>query len=135
MIVQEVPLVYVNQIWPQVERFITDALQHSDGEYTVDDARVFVTTGAWHLAVALMDDGSVCGAALVSYFNRPRDRVAFVMAAGGRMITKQDTLKQFEDIMRSNGATCWEGAVRDSVAKLLALRGTRHKYSIVGKSL
>lgn len=135
MIIQEVPLAHVNQIWPQVEGFIADALQHSHGEYTADDARVFAATGGWHLVVAFMDDGTIRGAALVTFFNRPRDRVAFVMAIGGKLVTSLDTWRQFEDIMRNNGATCLEGAARESIARLWSRYGMQHKYSIVGKSL
>lgn len=135
MIIQEVPLAYVNQIWPQVETFIADALQYAHGEYTADDARVYASSGNWSLVVASMDDGSVHGAALLSYFNRPRDRIAFVMAIGGRLITNPDTWQQFEAIMKANGATYIEGAVRESVARLFSRYGMQEKYSIVGKSL
>lgn len=135
MIIQEVDTSYVNQIWPQVEPFIADALQHSCGEYTADHARVFATSGSWTLVVATMDSGTIRGAALVSFFNRPRDRVAFVMAIGGRLVTSVDTWHQFEDIMRAHGATCLEGAARESIARLWSKYGMQHKYSIVGKSL
>ena len=135
MNIQEVPLAYVNQVWPKVEGYIANALQHSHGEYTSDDARVFATSGSWHLVVAVLDDGSIRGAALVSYFNRPRDRVAFVMAIGGRLVSNVNTWEQFEDIMRRNGATCLEGAARESIARLWSRYGMQNKYSIVGKSL
>lgn len=135
MIIREVPTAYVQQIWPQVEHFIANALQHSCGEYTADDARVFLATGVWNLVVATMDDDEMRGAAVLSYYNRPRDRVAHVMAIGGRLVTSVDTWKQFEDIMRANGATCLEGAVRESIARLWSRYGMQHKYSIVGKSL
>lgn len=135
MKIQEVPLAYVNQVWPQVEGYIANALQYAHGEYTIDDARVFATSGNWHLVVAVLDDGSIRGAALVSYFNRPRDRVAFVMAIGGKLVSNINTWGQFEDIMRHNGATCLEGAARESIARLWSRYGMQTKYSIVGKSL
>ena len=133
--VQDVPLQYVNQIWPFVEHFIDAALNFSQGDYTVRDARVYITNGQWSLIIAVDDADVVHGAAVVTYFNRPAQRIGFIVAAGGKFIVKQDTWDQLEAIMRANGATYLECAVRDSMARLCALRGTERKYSIVGKNL
>lgn len=133
--VQEVPLQYVNQVWPFVETFIDAALSFSQGDYTVRDARVYITSGQWSLIVAVDDEDVVHGAAVVTYFNRPTQRIGFVIATGGKFIVKQDTWDQLEAIMRSNGATYLECAVRDSMSRLCARLGTQHKYSIVGKNL
>jgi hypothetical protein len=133
--IQEVPFNLVNQVWPKVEGFIDAALQYSEGEYTVGDARVYVTNGAWTLVVAVDTDGAIHGAALVSYFNRPSNRVAFVTAIGGKLVSNRSTWAQFESIMRSNGATYLEGAARESIVRLWSRYGMQHKYHIVGKSL
>lgn len=133
--VQEVPLQYVHQVWPFVEDFIDAALNFSQGDYTVRDARNYITGGQWSLVIAVDDEGVVHGASVVTYFNRPTHRVGFIVATGGKFIVKQDTWDQLEAIMRANGATFLECAVRNSMARLCARRGTQHKYSIVGKNL
>jgi len=133
--VQEVPLQYVHQVWPHVENFVAAALEFSQGDYTVRDVRGYLTGGQWSLVIATSPDSVVHGAAVVSYFNRPSHRIAFIVVAGGKFIANQDTWEQLEAIMRANGATYLECAVRDSVARLCARRGTQHKYSIVGKNL
>lgn len=134
-LVQEVPIQYTNQVWPYVEDFIAAALEHSQGDYTVRDARTYITGGQWSLTIAVDDNSVVHGTAVVTYFNRPSHRIAFIVAAGGKFITNEDTWGQLEVIMRANGATFMECAVRDSVARLCARRGLAHKYSIVGKNL
>ncbi len=85
--------------------------------------------------VAVDTDGAIHGAALVSYFNRPSNRVAFVTAIGGKLVSNRSTWAQFESIMRSNGATYLEGAARESIVRLWSRYGMQHKYHIVGKSL
>ena len=135
LIIQEVPLKYVNQVWSQIEGFISDAMVHAQGDYTAEDARVFSTSGSWSTIVAVDGDNRVHGAALVSYFNRPSSRVAFIMAIGGKLVVNKETWAQFEGILKSNGATSLEGAVRESVGRLWRRYGMTPKYTIVGKSL
>ena len=132
--IKEVTIQHVHQLWPYIEPFIVSALEHSQGEYTIEEARVFVANGQWSTVVAMDDDG-IHGAALVTYYNRPRDRVAFVVAIGGKLVSNRDTWAQFEGIMRLNGATYLEGAARESIARLWSRYGMKTKYAIVGKNL
>ena len=61
--------------------------------------------------------------------------VAFVVAMGGRLILHGETFAVFADILKHNGATCIEGGVRKSVARLLRRYGFEEKHRIVGYSL
>lgn len=133
--IQQVPLDFANQVWPQVERYIEHALSFSGGDYTAEEARVMVTTGMWSLVVAVTPENTVQGAAIVSYFNRPNNRVGFVVAIGGKLISNKDTWEQFENILRANGATYLEGAGRDSIVRLWSRYGMEPKYTIIGKEL
>lgn len=133
--IQQVPLEFVNQVWPDVERYIESALGYSCGDYNTDEAKVMVTTGMWSLVVAVTPENTVQGAAIVSYFNRPNARVGFVVAIGGKLISNKDTMAQFESILRANGATFLEGAGRDSIVRLWARYGMEKKYTIVGKEI
>ena len=134
MRILNVPLEYTNQVWTQVEGYLERAFDYAEGDYTVQDARVYVTSGLWHLVIAEAEDG-IKGAALVMYFNRPRDRIAFVLAMGGRLITSSDTFNQFKGILRANGATCIEGAARDDILRLWAKFGVVKKYNIISASI
>jgi hypothetical protein len=131
MQIQQVPLQYVHAAWPKVERFITSALEYSNGEYTPEQAKVFVAQGQWALFVAV-DGEEVKGAACVQFNNMPNDRVAFVVAIGGKLMTNADTWAQFTSILKANGATYVEGAARESIARLWTRYGFAEKYRIVG---
>ena len=132
MQIQQVPFQYVHAAWPKVERFIASALEYSDGEYTSEQAKVFVANGQWALFVGVDDNQEVQGAACVQFNNMPNDRVAFVVAIGGKLISNQDTWAQFVTQLKINGATFVEGAARESIARLWTRYGFKEKYRIVG---
>jgi hypothetical protein len=133
--VQQVPLEYVNQTWDYVEPFIEAALEFSAGDYNAEEIRVMIALGSWHLVVATDEENTIHGALVVTYFNRPTDRVGFVVAIGGKLVSNRATWAQFEDILRSNGATYLEGAGRESIVKLWSRYGMKPKYTIIGKKL
>jgi hypothetical protein len=135
MKLQHVPLEWVNYTWDKVEGFISSALVYADGEYTVDQVKSMVTQGKWALLVATDDTGGICGAATVEFFNRPNNRVAFITAIGGRLVSNRDTFEQLQTYARSMGATTIEGAARESIARLWRRYGFEEKYRIVGVNL
>lgn len=135
MKIQYVALEWVNYTWDKVEGFIANALAHSNGDYTVEQAKVFVTQGKWALIVAVDDFGDIHGAATVEFFNRPDDRVAFITTIGGRLVSNADTFEQLKTYARSMGATAIEGAARESIARLWQRYGFKEKYRIVGVKL
>jgi hypothetical protein len=133
--VQQVPIEYVNQVWDKVEGYLTAALEYSSGDYSISELKVMVVQGVWQLIVATDEENTIHGALVVSYFNRPADRVGFVVAIGGKLVSNRSTWAQFEDILRSNGATYLEGAGRESIVKLWSRYGMKQKYIITGKPL
>jgi hypothetical protein len=134
MKIQHVTLEYVNQIWPKVEDYIKWALDYQT-DYTIEHVKTFVTTGAWVLLVAVDDAGEVKGASVIQFFNRPNDRVAFVVSMGGKLITGKETFQQFSDLLKAFGATAIEGASRESAARLWTRYGLEEKYRVVGAKL
>jgi len=132
--IEKVPVEWVNRVWEQVAPHIESALDWCDGEYTVDHARVLVTSGQWVLLVALEDD-RIVGAATLTLFNRPTDRVAFITAIGGAGVSSQETFAQLRAIAAAHGATCLEGAAREAVARLWRRYEFEEKYRIVGVKL
>lgn len=131
MNIQRVDVGHVHQVWPMVEPHITSALEHSKGEYTLESVKVLLVTGQWLLVVAV-DDAGVQGAATVSFTSRPHDRVAFVTTIGGKLISNTDTFEQLKNLLKALGATCIEGAARESIARLWSRYGFEEKYRIVG---
>ena len=122
---------HIQRVWPMVEAFFVSALEHSKGEYTAQDARTLLALGQWKMIVAV-DDAGVHGAAAVTFTNRPTDRVAFITAIGGKLISNKDTFEQLKQLLANVGATCIEGAARESVARLWSRYGFEEKYRIVG---
>lgn len=132
MKVQLVPVEYVNMTWSRVEAFIASALAHSKGDYTVEQAKTFVSQGVWQLLVAVDDDHEIKGAAAVQFYNRPNDRVAFIVAMGGHLISSPETFEQLKTHAASMGATVIEGTARESTARLWSKYGFGEKHRIVG---
>lgn len=131
MVVQEVPLQYVNVVWPSVEGFLASAIPYADGDITLDETKSYCVNGVWKLVVVVDDNNEVHGAATLHFFNRINHRVAYITTVGGRGILIPEIYSQFSDILRSNGATCFEGAVRDSLVRLAARFGAIKKSNII----
>jgi len=134
MIVKVVPVALVPQVWPMVEQFMENALDYSQGDYTVEHAKVYLTEGLWTLIVSETESG-INGAAAVQFFNRPNSRVAFIVAIGGKLCSNHDTYAQMSAIFKNFGATHVEGAARESIARLWRRYGLTEKYRIVGAKL
>jgi len=136
MIVQPVLRENVSQVWSSVEKFITKALEFSKGDYNAEHAKVYLANGTWNLFVAVDESGDIRGACTVNFENRPNDRVAFVTAMGGRLISDSDTINNFKQLLKHYGATKLEGAARESTKRLYESKyGMAEKYSIVETAL
>jgi hypothetical protein len=134
MKIQHVDVNYTNQLWPQVEKFIEAALAYQD-DYNIEHAKLYVTNGTWVLIVAIDDDQVIHGAATVQFYNRPKDRVAFIVTMGGKLITGHETYAQFTELLKAFGATYIEGASRESATRLWQRFGLSEKYRVVGAKL
>lgn len=129
-----VPVEYVPQIWDKVVGFLDKALQYSKGDYNIHHAQTYLSAGTWMLVIA-EEAGSIRGAAAIQFFNRPTNRVAFVVAIGGRLISTPESLEDFKLILKAHGATTLEGAARDSIARLWSRFGFNEKYKIMEVAL
>ncbi len=130
MKIQHVDTAYIHQTWPLVENFIKWALDYQT-DYTLEHVKTFLSNGSWMLIVAA-DDSGIRGAAVVNFTNRPNDRVAFIVAMGGKLISSKETFADFSALLKAFGATYIEGAARESIARLWTRYGLEEKYRIVG---
>lgn len=133
--VQLVPLSLIHTTWPLVEKFIEDALQWGEDDYTIEQAKVYITKGDWMLLVAVDEEGLIHGAAAVNIYNMPNARVAFVIAIGGRLISSDETYAQLCSLVKSFGATKIRGVARESIAKLWKRYGFKERYILVEAKL
>ena len=133
MKIQHVDTAYIHQTWPLVEDYIKWALDYQT-DYTLEHVKTFLSNGSWMLIVAV-DDSGIKGAAVVNFINRPNDRVAFIVAMGGKLISSKETFADFSALLKAFGATYIEGAARESIARLWIRYGLEEKYRIVGVKL
>lgn len=126
---------YIHQIWPKVESMLSDALDKGAVEYSIDHLKLYLVTGQQSLYVA-DDNGEIRGACSIAWENFPNDRIAFITAIGGRMISKPDLLAQLKDHMRANGATKFRGACDELIARLWERKfNIKVRYLIVEDAL
>lgn len=130
--VQPVPTHLINQIWLKVEPFIKAAHEKfGESEYTLEQMKVYLVLGEWMLMVATDEDNEIQGAATVSFINYPSDRVAFITAIGGKLVTSPDTFGQMSQILKANGATKIQGVAKEAVARLWKRFGFQDKAILV----
>jgi hypothetical protein len=129
ILVQPVPIDYVNRVWFDVEVFLLAALRHQD-EYTLMQLKLMVTSGQWQLIV-VTKDSDIIGCVTVNYYNRPDGRVAHITYAGGKLMSTKESLEGFKYIVAAAGATIIEGAGRPSVSRLMRKHfGFHEKHTV-----
>jgi len=133
--IQPVGTAYFHQTWPLVEGFLAEALKWGEDDYTADQAKTYLARGDWALIVAVDEENKIQGAAAVNFLNMPNDRVAFVVAIGGKLISNKDTYEQFSTLLKSYGATKIQGAAREAIARLWTRYGFKERYRIVEAKL
>lgn len=133
--IQPVATAYVHQTWPLVEGFLAEALKWGEDDYTAEQAKAYLAKGEWLLVVAVDEENKIQGASAVNFFNMPNDRIAFVIAIGGKLITSQDTYAQFSALLKTYGATKIQGAAREAIARLWTRYGFKERYRIVEAKL
>lgn len=129
MELERIPPHQVVAVWPKVEKYLADAFEHSAGEYSLDQLRVFLTMGAQYL-LAWTEDGEAHGAIAIASESYPNFSVAFVTAIGGRDIAGEK-FELLANWCKANGFTHIRGAAFDSVARLWRRVGAREIYRMV----
>jgi len=129
--VKTVPVELVHQTWPLVEGFLAEALKWGEDDYTKEQAKALLAQGNWLLLVVVDEENKIHGAVSVNFINMPNDRIAFITALGGKLISNKDTHAQLCQVLKGYGATKIQGAARESVARLWHRYGFEERYIIV----
>ena len=138
MRVAPVELPYVNQVWPQIEAYINDALMLGDaGEplYNLHHIQSYVTSGEWLLLVAIDDQNNIHGAMTISFQNFPLHRVAFITAVGGKFILTDEMYEQLQAVLKFKGATMIQAYGRPSMVRLLKRHNLKARNTLVEATL
>jgi hypothetical protein len=117
IVVQTVPDNYLYSVWPLVEPMLDKALLVSQNDYDIRHLKLYVTSKAQTLLVAV-EDNKIVGAATLSLVNYPNYRVATIIAMGGKAIVKPEVFEQVVQWAKAQGATKIRAAARESQARL-----------------
>jgi hypothetical protein len=128
--VQTVGIEYITQIWSNVAPFIGRAVQYTN-DYNLDQIKVFLTTGAWLLLVAVDDLQQIHGVATIAFHNGANDRTAIITALGGKQVVNQNIFDQVRKIVRGMGATRVQVYTRDSAIRLYEKVGLKKKATLM----
>ena len=129
--VEVVPLAVIHTIWPDVEVFLKNGLAFCEGDYTVEQAKVYITKGEWMLIVAVSEDKKIKGAAAVHLYNLPNARIAFITTMGGKGIVNPECFTLLKNLLKGFGATRVQGAVRESANFWTKIADAKERYKIV----
>jgi len=129
--IQHIPVEYMAQTWPLLEKHIASAEKFGGDDYTTDQIKVYLAKGLWQLFAAVNEENVVQGAATVLFQNYPNDRVAFVTTMGGSMMVNEEVLAAFKQVLKGFGATKLQGAMRPSMVRLSEKLGFVERYAIV----
>lgn len=115
--VQTVPDNYLYSIWPIVEPMLDKALIVSQNDFDIEHLKLYVTTKAYTLLVAV-ENHKIVGAATLSLLNYPNHRVATIVALGGKAIVKPELFEQVVQWAKAQGATKIRATAREAQARL-----------------
>lgn len=122
---------FLDQEWHKVEGFLSDALDHSEGELDVNQLRLLAARGDCDL-FAIFHDGALAGCFAVEAIQYPNYRVANVIAAGGKMICNAEFWAEFSIWLKGLGFSKVQCYCRPSVARMInRIEGFRTAYQIV----
>lgn len=129
-----VPITHIQQTWNDVKDMLAKAIDHSAGEYNLDQLKVMLVDGRQVLLVLVDDNEKIETAFTIEWINYPNDRVAFMTAIGGK--TDVNAFDQFKQWVKASGGTKIQGAAFESVARLWKRKlGFENRYIIVEYAL
>jgi len=112
---------YIHQIWDKLESFFDRAMLAGTDDYTVDQLKMLLIEGKQTLFV-FVEDEKIIGALAVEMINYPNSRVAYTSAIGGKGLFDENTIKQYEDWAKSQGATKIRAWAKDAQARLYKMK-------------
>jgi hypothetical protein len=128
-----VPIEFVHQAWEKCHHFLEPAFNYAQGDYSVEQAKVYLSQGT-HQLLLFLEDSEIVGANIFSINNTPSARVFYIQATGGKT-TKEHMDKMFE-YAKSIGATKVKACCRKSVARLCRQRyNFKEIYTMIERQL
>lgn len=119
--VQQVDPIYVQQVWPRVEPWLTPVFEKSQlsNYYSKDNLKDYIIRGEQTMLIGFDESQELHGAVMIQWCNHPNARVAYVTAFGANIGKETEIYAKFIVWLKAMGATRVECSVRPSVARLL----------------
>ena len=132
---QTVDPMYVHQLWDIVKPFFEASAATGVGDCLPEQLKMLLARGEQSLLLVL-EDGTIIGAFSVEIKNHPNHRVATTTAMGGKGLFTKETVAQYEDWAKSQGATKIRAWAKESQARLYRQKlGLNTTMYVVEKTL
>lgn len=95
---------WIHTVWPKVEGFITAALKEGLGEYSLDNVKAELVSGAQTLFIGT-DGENVVGSCTVKLYNGPQQKIAYITSYGGKHVTTKELFEYIESWCINMGAS------------------------------
>ena len=116
----------IEQVWPDIEKFVADALDYFPGRYTTEDIKQGLLTESRQLWIAVEDSViyGVVGTHIATY---PRMQTLFMHFIGGNegLGWKAPMLKVLQSFARDNGCGLLEAQGRTGWKKIFESDGLK----------
>lgn len=126
----------VDILWEKVQGNLELALEHSRGEYSMEDIHLALIKGGMKLWIGYDEEGVLLASAVCELVNYPQKRVCYIVLAGGGFfdIWTQASIC-IEEWALANGADMISAFTRRGVAKKMRAFDYRETYTVINKDL
>ena len=119
--------------WEAIYKHIEHALDFSP-DITIDDVKVAVAKGLYQV-VAVERDNTLAGVVVLKFQEVKGNKIAWVLAIGGRWICHATSIAQFKEFLKGLGVNKLQGIARPSVARLWTKLGVTPLYTVMETNL
>lgn len=136
VIITDVNAEDIDILWDRVRDNLSLALEHSRGEYTLEDIHLQLISGLMKLWIGYDEDGKLLASAVCELVNYPQKTVCYVVLAGGGFFgIWTEASMCIEDWAVANGADSIAAFTRRGVAKKMQAFAYNEIYTVIQKDL
>ena len=130
-IISVVSPIELDGVWDDCSKLLQKGLLCSDGEITIDQARLFLVQGSMRLLIC-RKEGKIISALLAELIHFPNYRCVNVISLGGKnLLMNQEDIKQLKKICKGWGASKIQGWTHPKMTEYLCKQGFEKKYDVV----
>jgi hypothetical protein len=126
-----IPQQLVHQYWCLAIPHLQRALDAGNGEFTIDQLKLFTAEGNCILLLVLNQEKKCTCALTIQWVTYPNDRVCYITYIGGT--TSQEAWNQFVEWVKQNGGTSIQGSTKlKAIERLWRIKwNMKPKYTLM----